>query len=83
MAMKCDLETWVFDALKALGGSAKLVDVSKKIWEMHKGELEVSGPLFYTWQYDTRWAANQLRRKGLMKNADLSPKGTWELQGPR
>jgi len=37
------------------------------------------GDLFYTWQYDMRWAATKLRRDGKLKAATRSPKGTWEL----
>jgi len=36
---------------------------------------------FFTWQYDIRWAANLLRRSGLMKPAESSPHGLWELSG--
>lgn len=31
MATKLDLQDWVIDALKALGGSARLVEVAKHI----------------------------------------------------
>jgi len=79
MATKEDLPNWVEAALKHYGGGARLVDVAKYIWEYHESELRASGDLFYKWQYDMRWAANQLRRTGKMKAADVSPTGVWEL----
>jgi hypothetical protein len=81
MATKQDLQDWVAEALSALGGSATLVDVAKKIWVVNEPELRLSGDLFYTWQYDMRWAANILRKKGVMKPVELSPSGVWELVG--
>lgn len=45
--------------------------------------------MFYTWNYDIRWAATELRKEGRMKPAyskenpgelvDESPKGIWEI----
>ncbi|QPK62461.1 hypothetical protein IVG45_16620 [Methylomonas sp. LL1] len=80
MATKHDLADWVHDALKDSGGSARLVDVAKKIWNNHEIELKASGDLFFTWQYDMRWAANLLRRSGIMKASEDSPNGVWELK---
>ncbi len=81
MVNKKSLENWVVEALTTQGGSAALLDVAKRIWSVHASDLEASGDLFYTWQYDMRWAANQLRRKSLMKSAEISPPGIWELTG--
>lgn len=80
MATKHDLQDWVRDALKGLGGSAHLAEVAKIIWRNHESDLRASGDLFYTWQYDMRWAANRLRRAGIMKPVEASRKGVWELQ---
>lgn len=79
MATKHDLQDWVQDALRELGGSAPLVDVAKTIWKKRESDLRASGDLFYTWQYDMRWAANRLRRAKKMKSAEVSPVGLWEL----
>jgi hypothetical protein len=79
MAKKEDLQDWVHDALRAHGGRAKLVDVAKHIWAAHEADLKLSGNLLYTWQYDVRWAALLLRKKRVMKSAEVSPSGTWEL----
>jgi hypothetical protein len=73
------LKLWVMDALKASGGSASVVEVSRFIWENHEGEIRAGGDLLFTWQYDVRWAAHSLRRSGLLKSVDESPRGVWEL----
>ena len=80
MATKTDLRDWVYQAVTDAGGKATIVEVAKHIWSKHESELRASGPLFYTWQYDIRWAANRLRRSGVMKAAESSPTGIWELK---
>ena len=79
MADKHDLRDWLVEALKANGKSATIVDVCKYIWNKYEDELKASGDLFYTWQYDVRWAATELRKTGKMKPANISPQGVWEL----
>ncbi len=79
MAEKADLDTWVRDALRELGGRASLVEVARIIWKHHETDLRSSGNLFFTWQYDMRWAANRLRRRSVMKSVVMSPSGIWEL----
>lgn len=76
---KYDLPTILYSSLKEMGGQAKIVDVSKFIWEKYEKELHDSGDIFYTWQYDVRWAATELRKTGKMKSDKISPKGLWEL----
>ncbi|WP_109260445.1 hypothetical protein [Hyphobacterium indicum] len=80
MATKDDLKQWVAEALRDLGGSARLIDVAERIWMRHEGELKSSGDLFFRWQYDMRWAANELRRSGVMKPVDELPRGYWGLK---
>jgi hypothetical protein len=79
MASKSDLDGWVLEALKELGGSASLVAVCRLIWRDHEAELRRSGDLLYTWQYDTRWAAHRLRLKRKLKPTSDLPRGVWEL----
>jgi uncharacterized protein YutE (UPF0331/DUF86 family) len=76
---KHDLTSVVEEAITSLGGSASLVDVARYIWEHYEDRLRQSDDLFYTWQYDIRWAANQLRRSGKMNEVEKSPRGIWEL----
>ena len=71
-------ENWVVDALKYYKGKATIIAVAKHIWENHSKEIETSD-FFYTWQYDFRWAATSLRKSGIIKSANISPKGVWEL----
>ena len=54
-------------------------DVSKYIWEHYEDELRQSGDLFYTWQYDVRWAAQKLRNRGLLKAVNGRRDLPWEL----
>ena len=79
MATKHDVTDWVVAALRSLGGSGTLVEVAREIWKHREPDLRASGDLFYTWQYDMRWSANMLRRKAVMKAAEVSPYGVWEL----
>ena len=57
MASRDDLIDWVYKAVQGNGGKTKLVNVARHIWENHESELRSSGDLFYTWQYEMRWAA--------------------------
>jgi hypothetical protein len=76
---KRDLAAWIVEALQANGGSTGLVGVCRHVWEHHETDLRDSGDLFFTWQYDIRWAATDLRHGGVLKAAALSPVGIWEL----
>ena len=46
----------------------------------YEEELKHSGDLLYTWQYDIRWAATELRKTGFMIEATESPRGLWQLK---
>ena len=62
-----DLEEMVLEALKALGGRGRIVEIAREIWIRNEAELRVSGDLFFTWQYDIRWAKKRLRDRNLLK----------------
>jgi len=79
MATRDDLVDWVVEALKNNNNRARIVDVCKFIWEVYENQLRRSGDLFYTWQYDVRWAADKLRRQGKLAPVYASPKGIWVL----
>ena len=79
MATRKDLREWLIEALEVKKGSASIPEVCKYIWENYENELRRSGNLFFTWQYDIRWAAKQLRDEGIMRPHELSPRGIWEL----
>ncbi|MBO1811397.1 hypothetical protein J4G53_24485 [Serratia ureilytica] len=78
--IKNDLEKLIIEALEEHKGRANIVQVAEFIWGNYEPDLRKSGELFFTWQYDMRWAANKLRRKEVMKPADSSPSGVWELK---
>lgn len=69
----------LYDVLQEMGGCGAIVLVCKKFWAKHENELKKSGDLFYTWQYDIRWAATTLRKTGRMIDAKVSPSGVWEI----
>lgn len=74
------LMDWLVEALRSRGGEAHLVQIAKSIWEKHEADLRASGDLFYTWQYDLRWAALKLRKKGVLRPVDAKRKGLWGLR---
>jgi hypothetical protein len=69
MATRDDLQDWIIEALTHLGRPASVVDVCKIVWQRHEHDLRASEDLFYTWQYDIRWAAQKLRDSGKMAPA--------------
>jgi len=79
MLNKQDLGRFIVECLQQKGGSATIVEVSKFIWDTYEVSLRNSGDLFYTWQYDYRWQATLLRKQGVIKDANDSPNGVWEL----
>lgn len=80
MATKEDLTTWVIEALRAHGGSVYHVNVAKHVWRSHEDELRASGDLFYTWQYDLRWAAQRLRDSGVLEADVATGRGIWAMR---
>ena len=57
MAKKEDLQDWLKEALREFNGRGNIVQVCKYVWEEYENDLRASGKLFYTLQYDIRWAA--------------------------
>jgi hypothetical protein len=79
MATRDDLQDWVIAAVSAHGGSASIVQAAEYIWAHHESDLRASGDLFYTWQYDMRWACTRLRERKLIQPAEFSKRGEWRL----
>ncbi len=79
-ATRHDLQSWLVDALRAHKGSATIVQVCQHVWKHHEQELRSSGDLFYTWQYDIRWAATKLRKRGIVGPPSAAATGTWVLK---
>lgn len=76
---RSDLPNLLYNLISSLGGSAKVIDIFKAFWIAYQTDLKNSGNLFYTWNYDIRWAATELRKSGRMKPASETPKGTWMI----
>jgi hypothetical protein len=74
-----DLVPIVEKAVQSYGGTASVVQVAQYIWKHHEIELKASGNLFYTWQYDMRWAALKLRKMRRFANVKVAPKGHWQI----
>ncbi len=72
-----DLPDLVIEALKSLGGAGRIVHICKYIWDNHQNTLKGSGDLFYTWQYDVRWAGQHLRDKDVLEKP--SSDHVWRL----
>ncbi len=64
MAKKSDLQDWILNALKDLGGEGNVAAIARHIWEHHESDLRASGDLFFTWQYDMRWQGQSLQKAG-------------------
>jgi hypothetical protein len=79
MATRADLEHWVLEALEALGGRARIVAICEHVWHHHEQDLRKSGDLFYTWQYDIRWAGQRLRDAGRLKAIQAAQGSAREL----
>ena len=79
MAKREDLQDWVIAALKFHAGSASIVQVAQHIWKHREKELYLSGELFFTWQYDMRWACTRLRERKIVQAAGVSRRGEWRL----
>lgn len=77
MANKDVLQQWVKDAVSAHGGSASVVQTARHIWQTHEMDLRQSGDLFFTWQYDMRWAAQKLRDSGWLVPAVRGQVANW------
>jgi hypothetical protein len=76
---KQDMALLVCDALESRGGKGTIVEVATFIWENYKDELEASGEIFYTWQYDMRWARHRLSEKGKLITKSRGRESVWVL----
>jgi hypothetical protein len=79
MLTKQDLPKLVLEALQELDGSGTVVEVARQVWRDHETELRDSGDLFFTWQYDLRWAAQHLRDEGQLAPTSRGAASRWVL----
>ena len=80
MLTKRDLPQLVLASLERLGGAGTVVEVSREIWANHEKDLRESDDLFYTWQYDVRWAAQRLRNEGALAPTSRGASSRWQIQ---
>jgi hypothetical protein len=78
MVTRDKLKIWVLDALTSQGGTARVPDIAKYIWDHHEAELRKSGDLFYTWQYAMRWAGQILQKEGKLNKS--GPNRQWIIK---
>jgi hypothetical protein len=76
---KSDLPLVLEKTLRDLGGQGTIVDVCRRIWEKHHKDLESSADLFFTWQYDIRWARDKLSKAGVLETITVGRKSIWKL----
>ena len=76
-----DLPAVVLTSLKSLGGKGSVARVAEEIWRTREADLRASGDLFYTWQYDIRWAAQKLRDSGQLVHGRDAGRPVWLLKG--
>jgi len=73
------MKAWVVEALEAHGGKARILDICKYVWKAHENDIKQTDNLLFEWQYEIRWAGSLLRKEGVIRPADSSSRGTWEL----
>ncbi|MBR4770387.1 MAG: hypothetical protein IK090_05605 [Clostridia bacterium] len=74
-----DLPAALYVVMQKMGGAGTLLDICKEFWKQFETDLRQSGDLFYTWQYDIRWAATTLRKLGKMEDTSNCAKGIWKI----
>lgn len=73
------LKTWIVEALESEQREMSVLEVAKYVWHHHEDDLRDAGDLFYSWQYDLRWAAQVLRDEGVLRSKDGKKQGGWQL----
>ena len=89
MIKRSDLPGLLHIILLDLGGRAEMMTIFKEFYNKYGKLFTEDNPLFYTWNYDIRWAATALRRDGIMAPAkttinaqdNIISKGIWSLTG--
>ena len=73
------MTAWVVEAINQFGGSATIIEIARKVWELHEPDIRAAGDLLYEWQYELRWAGDILRRDGVLRPSEDSQRGVWVL----
>jgi hypothetical protein len=75
MTLRGDMEPWVLDALRRLGGEARVDLIAENVWNNHEEDLRAIPRALWTWQYEMRWSGDNLVKKGLIEKTRRS----WKL----
>jgi hypothetical protein len=70
----------VVKAVRHYRGRADHAAVAKYIWENYERDLKRAGRFFYKWQYEARWAADELKRQGILEPTKISGRGILQLK---
>jgi hypothetical protein len=79
MVTRDSMKQWIIECLQEHNGSAWPREVSKYVWVNYEADLKTSGDILFTWQYDIRWAAQQLRYEGVLKPVNRRRDLPWKL----
>ena len=79
MITKTILGQLIIEALESNSGAASIVKICQYIWQNYESDLRDSGNLFYTWQYDLRWASQRLCKEGIIEKLPQGRMSIWKL----
>ena len=79
MITRTMLKDWIVDAVRENRGSATYVEMNRYIWSNHENELRDSGDMFFTWQFDVRWAYKELVLSGILTRKRQGRYSVWSL----
>jgi len=79
MITKTILGQLIIEALESNSGSASIVKICQYIWQNYESDLRDYGDLFYTWQYDLRWASQRLCKEGIIEKLPQGNMSIWKL----
>jgi hypothetical protein len=73
---RADFIPLIIAALNQLGGSARIFEVCRHVYQNNTVRITQDPRVLFTWQYDIRWAAQSLRDQNVITS---TPHGFWTL----
>lgn len=67
--VKATLKPWIADVLSSSKRRMTIVEVAREIWRLHEHDLRRDETLFFTWQYEMRWSADELKQEGKLEKS--------------
>jgi hypothetical protein len=74
-----EFSPWVIAALENHSGTANIFQISKYVWDNYHHIISQDSKMLYTWQYELRWAIQNLKKELKIQHKEKSIRGTWEL----